>query len=286
MKNSSRKKWLYVPYKLFPKTTGKILYFKNFHKWLKPENLTTFNDKLRWQSLYDAPRNPLMIKCSDKYLVREYVSAKGYGKYLNELFGVWDSPEEIDWNLLPQEFVLKCNHGCGYNIICNDKSQIDEAEVKKELKRWLKDDYGVYNIEAHYSEISRKIICEKYLADAGGGVPPDYKVYCFSGEPKLILVVTDRDVGAKLSVVDTSFTPMFDIIRDDLHILPPPPKCMQELLRCATDLSKDFQFVRVDLYAVNDLPVFGEMTFTPAAGHGKYYTENGNMTLGKMYKID
>ena len=130
---------------------------------LNLKNPTTFNEKLQWLKLYYCPNQKTVIQCADKYAVREYLAERGLEHLLNELIAVWDRAEDIDWDNLPQQFVLKCNHGCGYNIICADKSKLDTAEAVKRLNAWMSEDYSKYDAEPHYAKIPRKIICEKYL---------------------------------------------------------------------------------------------------------------------------
>jgi hypothetical protein len=277
---------LYVPYHLFPTTSGKLLYWKQFKKILKPDNLVTFNDKVRWMCLCEAQNNPLIVSCSDKYLVREYIAQQGYERYLNRLIGVWDSPEDIDWDLLPGRFALKCNHGCGFNIICDDKGKLDISWAKKTLSKWMKTDYGVYGVEPHYKKIKRKIICEAYLSDGIDVYPVDYKFYCFNGIPKMILVITERATGQiKLATYDINYNPMRGILVSEEDTVP-KPKCLNEMADCAAALSNGFSFVRVDFYVINDRPVFGELTFTPAAGQANYISEDGDRKMGEWFELE
>ena len=115
--------------KVAPKLMSKRLYKQRLNKKLNLKNPQTFNEKIQWLKLYYCPNNPLVIQCADKYLAREYIKERGYGQYLNKLIGVWDSVDEIDWDRLPEKFAIKCNHGCGYNIICDDKSKLDISEA-------------------------------------------------------------------------------------------------------------------------------------------------------------
>ena len=119
------------------------------------KNPRTFNEKLQWLKLYYYPQNDLAVKCADKYRVREYIKDKGYENTLVPLLGAWDNVEDIDWDSLPNKFVLKCNHGCAYNIVCNDKTEFDRIKAKKQLNTWLKEDFGAFNIEPHYSNIKK-----------------------------------------------------------------------------------------------------------------------------------
>ena len=174
----ARRKIQVVAHKLFSNEFMSKLYFKIVLKEkLDLENPKTFNEKLQWLKLYYYPQNDLAVKCADKYRVREYIKEKGYENTLVPLLGAWDNVEDIDWDSLPNKFVLKCNHGCAYNIVCSDKDGFDKIEAKKQLNTWLKEDFGAFNIEPHYSNIKKhKITCEEFLGDN----LVDYKFFCFN----------------------------------------------------------------------------------------------------------
>ena len=260
---------------IYRRTTGKRLNLK------KPED---FNEKLQWLNLYW--QNPLLSKCADKYEVREYVENCGCGKSLNELYGVYEGTRRLEWEKFPRKFVLKCTHGCGFNIICDDKENIDrEAEIKK-LEKWLKIDYSLHAGEFHYSRIKPRIICERYLETDSGFLPNDYKIYCFNGKAKVILVCTDRVTGAKFSYMDLEWNRM-DLGRDKYEASSTPirPDSMDIMIDYAEKLSKPFPFVRVDFYEYGGKPVFGEMTFTPGRGAAVCYSEEGLKRLGDMIEL-
>ena len=157
----ARRKIQVVAHKLFSNEFMSKLYFKIVLKEkLDLKNPRTFNEKLQWLKLYYYPQNDLTVKCADKYRVREYIKDKGYENTLVPLLGAWDNVEDMDWDSLPNKFVLKCNHGCAYNIVCNDKTEFDRIKAKKQLNKWLKEDFGAFNIEPHYSNIKKhKITC-------------------------------------------------------------------------------------------------------------------------------
>lgn len=160
----ARRKIQVVAHKLFSNEFMSKLYFKIVLKEkLDLKNPRTFNEKLQWLKLYYYPQNDLAVKCADKYRVREYIKDKEYENTLVPLLGAWDNVEDIDWDSLPNKFVLKCNHGCAYNIVCNDKTEFDRIKAKKQLNTWLKEDFGAFNIEPHYSNIKKhKITCEEF----------------------------------------------------------------------------------------------------------------------------
>ena len=253
-------------------------------KKLDLKNPKTFNEKLQWYKLVYCPNNPLVIQCSDKYKVRQYVIERGLGQYLVPLLGVWNNPDEIEWNTLPEQFVLKGNHGCAYNIICRDKETLDVSLMIKYMKCWLKEDFGLFNIEPHYDYIDKKIICEEYIQTRDGSMPDDIKIYFFSGVPKLILVATEREKKLKLTFFDTGWN-MLNIGKHENASGIEKPKLLDEAIEIATKLAGDFPFVRVDLYDCNNQIILGELSFTPAAGIAAYYTEEGDRIVGDMFDL-
>lgn len=149
---------------------------KYYLKKIDLKNPRTFNEKIQWLKIYDYPKNELLVKGADKYTVRRYVEQKGLKEILVPLLGVWNSADRIDLSILPRKFVLKCNHGCVYNILYSDKSTFDKVKAIKQINQWMKEDFGAFNIELHYSKIEpHKIICEKYL----GECITDYKFFLF-----------------------------------------------------------------------------------------------------------
>ena len=148
------------------------------------KNPKTFNEKIQWLKIHDYPNNQLVIQGADKYRVRKYVQEKGLENILVPMIEHWDNPKKINWDKLPDKFVLKCNHGCAYNILCADKSSFDKEDAVKKMKKWMKEDFGAFNIETHYSKIVPHITCEEYL----GECIIDYKFFCFNGEPKYICI--------------------------------------------------------------------------------------------------
>lgn len=244
----------------------------------------TFNEKIQWLKIHSYAQNPLVIQCADKYRVRDYIINKGYGKILVPLVGNWENPEDINWNKLPNKFVLKCNHGCAYNILCKDKDSLDKAAVIKQLKAWMKEDFGAFNIEPHYSRIRPHVTCEEYLGD----IITDYKFFCFNGEPKFIYassdLIHDRQAQIGFFYLDGSKMPLVrdDYASMDIQKLPPFFDKMKET---AKDLSHDFPFVRVDFFLANDTYYFAELTFTPSAGMMPFNPDKYDLEWGRMLDI-
>ncbi len=267
-----------------PEFMSKLYFRIVLGKKLNLQEPTTFNEKLQWLKLYEWPNNPIAIKCGDKYTVREYVKEKGCESYLNELYGVWENVDDIDWNKLPESFVLKCTHGCAYNIICPEKSKLDIGAVKSKLNRWMKEDFGKFNVEPHYSKMKPRIICEKFLGDN----LVDYKFFCFNGTVKFMYVSQGFNTGE--NVVVTFFDekgnkapfrrmdyPMFE----DAVL----PEKYEEMKALSEKLSADVPIVRVDWFEVDKKIYFSELTFTPCAGLMKFQPEEYDKILGSLIEI-
>lgn len=268
-----------------PKLFTKYNYLVTFRKRLNLKKPKDFNEKIQW--LKFNYRNELMVTCTDKYLVRDYVNNQISENILNELLYVYNAVEEIDWDILPNRFALKTTHGCGGNIICDDKSKLNLKDAIVKLNEWMKTDYSKISGEWQYGKITPRIICEKFLEDGSGKLPRDYKFYCFDGEPKVVLVISERESNIKLD--------FFDLKWNRLHLSKPiheskeiikKPENLDVLLDYARKLSKPFPFVRADFYNVDGKPIFGELTFTPAAGMATYYTDYGANYLGELLKLE
>lgn len=281
-----RRKGQVLAHKILPDAFLSKIYFKTvLKKNLDLKNPETFNEKIQWMKLYYYPNNKDVIKCTDKYLVREYIEKKGYGDLLTPLLGVWDNASEINWEKLPNQFVLKCNHGCAYNIVVNDKNKLNKEETSKQLNKWLKEDFGAYNIELHYSKIKKhRIICEEFL----GENITDYKFFCFNGQPKFMYVsndlIHDRQAQIGFFNLDGSKIPLK---RDDYQDIEEVklPKFFDEMVKVSKELSKDFPFVRVDFFLANKRFYFAELTFTPGAGMMPFNPDKYDIEWGKLINL-
>lgn len=269
-----------------PRLGSKYIFRVVQGKRLNLKSPVTFNGKIQWLKLNNYNSNELATKCSDKYSVREYVIERGLEHILVDLLSVHEKPEDINWRELPNEFVIKTTHGCGSNIICTNKSALDIESAINELNHWLALDYGKFSGEKHYSKIQPKIIIEKYISSLIGKLPVDYKVYCFNGKAKLILVISDRDEDIKLDFLTLDWSRL-NIGQKyfESQALPKRPKVLDKMVEYAEILAEPFPFVRVDFYDGEDEPIFGEMTFTPASGVATYYTEQGDEYLGGLLEI-
>ncbi len=251
-----------------PTLNTKLRYRYLFKKKLNLKSPQTFNEKLLWLKLKKYNHDPLVIKCADKYRVREYVKECGYEDILVDLIGVWDSAKDILWDELPDKFVLKWNFGAGMNIICEDKSVLDSNEVIKKMEHWEKNKFWLSHSEMHYKYIPKKIVCEKFLEDTEESVIPDYKIYCFHGKPEAVLVMHNRGKGEiTIEFFDTEWNPLCNSnIYSSYEKISAKPLCLEKMLEAAKALSEPFPFVRCDFYVVGDSFYLGELTFTPAGG--------------------
>jgi len=282
----ANKKFVAFLVKNTPVLVSKYFYRRDTGKKLNLKNPQDFNEKLQWLKLYW--QHPLVAKCADKYGVREYVKSCGCEEVLNELYGVYETTSEIDWDSLPSKFALKCTHGWKFNIICDDKSKLDKNEAFEKLNEWLKIDFSLHAAELHYAKIKPRIICEKYIETNAGFLPIDYKVYCFNGKVHCTLVCTSRSTGhadfdfydrsweIKLPYSKSSVSSNREIAR---------PKAYEKMIEVAEKLSKPFPFVRVDFYNFNNSAVLGEMTFTPQGCMDQGYTDEGLKKLGELIKL-
>ena len=281
------KKFFEIISKINPKLSCRLLFFIRTHKSLNLRNPKSFNEKTTWLKMYKYKDNDLVIMCSDKYEVRKYIEKKGQNSILNELYGVYDNFDEIKFDELPDKFVIKCTHGCAYNIICDNKSNFDISSARRKINKWLKEKYGYATTELHYTRIKPRIIIEKYLCDNKGNMPVDYKFYCFNGKVECVLVCSEREKKLRLSYYDLNWKRInYETEKWSSKVNVKKPKNMGEMINIAQILSKEFPFVRVDLYNDNGCIIFGELTFTPACCCAPYYTKEADKILGNQLKTN
>ena len=259
-----RKLLNWVPDQLFLKAAFRA----RFGRKLDLNNPKTFNEKLQWMKLYN--RNPEYTMMVDKYLVREYVREKIGEEYLIPLLGVWDDPDKIDFDKLPMQFVLKCNHNSGLGMcICKDKNELDIAQVKNELRKGIEQDYYLTGREWPYKNVTRRIIAEKYMVDESGYELKDYKYYCFDGKVKIIMINSDRmsSKETRANYFDENYQPL-DFVwgYENAKIPPTKPEKFEEMKCLAEKLSEGIPHVRIDFYQTPQGVFFGEMTFFDGCG--------------------
>ena len=270
------------------KTFTKHYYCEIMGKKLNLKNPRTFNEKLNWLKLYY--HNPLMSKVVDKYAVRSYIKEKIGKQYLIPLIGVYDKVEEIDFDKLPNKFVIKCNHDSGSYIICEDKSKLDIDKVKEKINYHMSKNYYYQWREWPYKRVKPKILIEKYMYDKTTNSFDDYKFMCFDGKVDSVMVCTNRKSGhTKFRFFDEDWNLKKynkDSLNEDYNHQYPKPKRIKEMFKIASKLSEGFPFVRVDLYYANNKIYFGELTFFPQAGFDPNIVEEADKALGENIKIN
>lgn len=260
-----------------PKAYVFVSYRKRFGFFPDLKNPKNFNEKILW--LIFNWQHPLIVQCSDKYRMRDYVDKCGLVNILPELYGAWEDANLINWESLPDSFVIKCNHGCKMNLICSgSKSEFDIEAATSILDRWMHINYGGKVYEPHYSKIKPIIFAEEYI-DTGIKMPIDYKIYCFNGVPSLVLACVERETTVHLEWYDFDWN-VLDIGAEKNQKKAPKPMSLDKMVEYAKKLSKPFPYVRVDFYERDGQPILGELTFTPYFGMAPYYSEKGNRWLG------
>lgn len=249
----------------------------------------TFNEKLQWLKLYN--RKPEYTTMVDKYAVKEYVAKIIGEEYIIPTLGVWNSVSEIDWDSLPNQFVLKTTHGGGGCdvIICKDKATLDKVAAKEKLNRSLRSDIFWNYREWPYKNVPKRIIAEKFMTNNGKDLE-DYKIHCFNGEPKFILVCSNRYGGG--AMIDDFYTPewkLMDVSRPGhpkSEKASKAPELLQQMLELSRILSKDIPFLRTDFYIIENQIYFGELTFFPASGMSKFEPEEYDETFGNYLNLN
>lgn len=271
-----------IPDKLFLQ----LLYRRVLNKKLDLTNPKTFNGKLQWLKLYD--RRPQFTTMVDKYAVKKYVADIIGEKYIIPTLGVWDKPEDIDWDKLPEQFVLKCTHDSGGLVICHDKSKIDKGAALKKLSKSLKNNYYKEGREWPYKNVPRRIIAEKYISEDSSNDLRDYKFFCFNGKVKCFKVDFDRYTSHKANYYDLNLK----VLPFGETICPPDfkeniciPENIIEMIQLAEKLSDGSCFMRTDFYNIKGRIYFGEITLFPASGFGSFTIEEGDYTLGRWMEL-
>jgi len=243
-----------------------IMYEKIMKTKLDLKNPKTFNEKLQWLKLYD--RRPEYTKMVDKYEVKQYIKEKIGEEYVIPTLGVWDKFEDIDFDSLSKQFVLKTTHDSGSVIVCRNKDTLDIDSARQKINASLKNKFFYYGREWPYKNVKPRIIHEKYIENADGLI--DYKFYCFNGEPKFLYVsqgLEDHST-AKISflTLDWEFAPFKRDDYESFSSLPQKPACFEKMIEISKILSEGHPFLRVDLYDIDGHVYFSELTFSPCSG--------------------
>jgi len=258
-----------------------LKYYKNFARFPNWNNPKTFNEKLLWLKVYN--HDPRLTRLVDKYAVKEYVAVRIGKDYVIPTIGVWDSAENIDFDQLPNQFVLKATHDSGRVVICKDKHTLDKELARFEMKKSLERDFYLATREWPSKNVPRRIIAEPYLEDEETKELRDYKFFCFNGKVKAMFIATDRQKREE---------PYFDFFDTEYNHLnlkqghpnspvpPQKPKCFEEMKCLATKLSEGMPHVRVDFYEVNGKVYFGELTFFHFSGTVPFEPEKWDFEFG------
>ncbi len=272
-----------------PKLSVKFWYRLYLKKPLDLEHPKTLDEKIQWMKLYYYKDNPLVYQCADKFRVRDYVKNCGLEHILNDLIATYHSANEINWDVLPQKFVLKWNFSNGGNIICSDKSKLDRKQAIKELNRFQKIKPHLKYAEPQY-DVEKVLLCEKFIETQNGEAPVDYKFYCFNGEAKYVLCCYGRSIDHKPAFY--FFDKNWELKRFNKMgkeapegFTMPKPAGMDDLFHYAEILSKPFPFVRADFYLENGKAYFGELTFTPGGGYDMNRLPETQLKFGQMVNL-
>ena len=291
LKENKFKRALVLPFKPFFKLSP-ISYVKHQYKYithhkLNLKNPVRYTEKLQYLRLFVYPKNPLVSKAAGRAGVREYLTEKSFEKYLIPIYGVFDKFDDIDFDKLPDQFVMKCTHACAFNQIVLNKTIFNKEESRKKFNKWLKTNYGKKTVERHYSPIKPQIIIEKYLGSAEK-LPVEYKIHVFNGKAKYMYVVTGRGKDIRYNNYYIDWTPFdgaqFNGWKKREEGVPVPSN-WKEMVQLAEEMAKDFPFVRVDLYNIDGKIYFSELTFTPAKGTLIFDDDKADYEIGEWLDI-
>lgn len=264
----------------------KIYYEYYTGKKLNLEEPKEFNAKLQWLKAYYKP--PILTQLVDKYAVRSFVEERVGSQYLNTLYEVYYKLSDVDFDALPEQFVIKGAHGYNFNLLVSDKSELNTFRAKMRMRKWMrKNQYYRGGLEWAYKNVKPKIIAEKYLIEEGKPSISDFKYFCFDGKPEFIQVDLDRAIEHVRSYVDMDWQPLeFDTIGIKRNTGPVEiPKNHEEMTEVAKKLAAGFPFVRVDLYNLQGRIIFGEMTFYPTDGRMEFSPDHYNEIIGNYMKL-
>lgn len=266
----------------------KLLYRGVLGRRLHLDPPVLYSEKIQWLKLHD--KNPMYPMLCDKLAVRAFVREQVGEAYLIDLFGAWDDPEQIDFSVLPDQFVLKCTHDSGSAIICKDKKTFDFDAAKIALKKRIANDYSIPGREWPYRDVPRRVLAERYLINADGSQAMDFKFFCFDGKAHLVLVCTnhvDRHSGNYTYLPDFTLFPIYQSRKPepaDPHL--EKPERFEKMIEVAERLSAGLVHARVDLYDTPAGIKFGEMTLHSSSGLSQPMTERGDRFLGELLHLE
>lgn len=269
----------------------KMRFRKKLHRSLNLNNPLTFNEKIQWLKLYD--RKAEYTQMVDKYEAKAWAAKRIGNDYIVPTLGIWDRFDAIDFEQLPEQFVLKCTHDSGGSVICRSKSTFDQNAARKKLEKALKTNYYLHGREWPYKHVKPRLLAEQYLEDPSSkqstqGIT-DYKFYCFSGKPKFLYLSQGLEdhASARISFVDLNwqFSPYRRSDYPPFDQLPPKPACFDEMVALAERLSEGLAFLRVDLYQIDGRVFFSELTFSPCSGLMPFENPEHDAQIGRMLTL-
>lgn len=261
-----------------------LLYWARMGRRLNLKNPQTFNEKQQWLKLYN--RKSEYTQMVDKYEAKKYIASLIGEEYVIPTLDVWERFEDIDFDELPDQFVLKCTHDSGCFVICRDKSKLDFGAAEKKIKKSLKKNYYFHGREWPYKDVKPQIIAEEYVEDTQDDALTDYKFYCFGGIPKIMYISKDHGKEPFTDFFDMEFNHLPIIIQDpNAEVMPQKPAQFEEMKEFATLLSRNVPFLRVDFYEVKGKLYVGELTFFDGCGFELVEPEDWNEKMGSWINL-
>lgn len=261
-----------------------LRYRRVFHRHLNLKNPKTFNEKLQWLKLYD--RKPEYTRMVDKYEAKQYVAERIGEQYIIPTLGVWDSFDEIDFDSLPDQFVLKCTHDSGGLVICRNKKELNSENAKRIISNSLKNNYFYAKREWPYKNVKPRIIAEKFMEDAADDALTDYKFFCFNGKAKIMYISRDHGKNPRTDFFDMEFNHLPIQVRDpNAEIVPQKPEQFEQMRELAEILSHGIAHLRVDFYLIDGKVYVGELTFYHMSGFSKVKPEEWNEIMGEWIDL-
>jgi len=266
----------------------KYLYHYYTGKTLDLSDPKEFNEKIQWYKVRYHPK--ILNQLVDKYDVRSFVADRIGEQYLNDMYGVYNTPEDIPFDELPNKYVIKTTNASSYNLIVSNNETLNKTKTRQKLKKWLKkaSRYYLRSREWPYKDVAPRLIIEKFLKDKDQQSLVDYKFYCFNGEAKFVEIHIDRAKNHRRSFYDFNLNKLeFRYVPEEQSITRPikKPDNFLEMKNLSEKLSQNFPFVRVDFYSINGKSIFGEMTFFPSGGRKDFIPEKYNRIIGNYFKL-
>ena len=279
--------WMFInrTYKLWPDSLWlRFVYWQRLHRRLNLRNPRRFSEKLNWLKLHD--RNPLYSILVDKYEVKQYIKDVLGEQMVIPSYGVWDHFDDIDFNKLPDKFVLKCTHDSGRFCICKDKTKFDIQSAKSKLEKSMNNNFFWWTREWPYKNVKPRIIAEKFMEEGDGDALTDYKFFCFNGEPRMMYISKDVSADPRTDFFDMDWNHLPFRLKDPhADVLPSKPSKFEEMREIARVLSKGVPHVRVDMYVINNQIYFGEMTFFHNSGIFSVTPDEWDYKIGEWLEL-